>query len=279
MLWPAPAKINRFLHIVGRRADGYHLLQTVFQIIDLCDWLKFTVTTDAKIVRVHGPDEVDVEQDLTIRAAKILQEQSGTRLGVEISLEKQIPMGGGLGGGSSDAATVLVALNQLWDTRLSRGELARIGLSLGADVPVFVQGYSAWSEGVGEKLTPLELPNDWFVVIVPPVNVSTREVFLKPELTRNTCPIKIPNFLSGIGHNDCEPAVLEYYPEVAEAMKWLNHFGEARLTGTGACVFARFDTRQQAQQVLDSRPKGWQGFVAQGLNRSPLLDQLKQLDQ
>ena len=280
--WPAPAKINLFLHITGRRADGYHLLQTVFQFIDYGDTLSFTVRQDGQVNRLTEIAGVPAESDLTVRAARQLQALTGTSLGVDISIEKRLPMGGGLGGGSSDAATTLVALNYLWGLGLSEDELAAIGLKLGADVPVFVRGRAAWAEGVGEELTPLELPEPWYLVIVPPCHVPTAELFAAPELTRNAQSLKIPAFLSGVWSDDVtnvfEPVVRQRYPDVDNALKWLANFAPARMSGSGASLFAPFESEAQARQVMAQMPahesSGWRGFVAKGLNRSPLHVQL-----
>lgn len=272
--WPAPAKLNLFLHITGRRDDGYHLLQTVFQFLDYGDELSFTIRDDGEIHRLTPLAGVPEESDLVVRAARLLQQKTATPLGVDIEVIKRLPMGGGLGGGSSDAATTLVALNQLWHTGLDEEELAELGLSLGADVPIFVHGYAAWAEGVGEKLEPVEPPEPWYVVLIPPVSVPTAAVFGAPELTRNSPPITICAFLSGEGTNVCEPVVRERYPEVAQVIDWLDKFSPSRMTGTGSCVFAAFDSRPAAQAVLDQAPKEWQGFVARGLNQSPLRNRL-----
>ncbi|HEY0720898.1 MAG TPA: 4-(cytidine 5'-diphospho)-2-C-methyl-D-erythritol kinase [Gammaproteobacteria bacterium] len=272
--WPAPAKLNLFLHITGRRADGYHLLQTVFQFLDYSDEIHFTVRSDGAIRRLHELPGVPEEQDLVVRAAWLLQQASGTQLGADLHVAKRLPMGGGLGGGSSDAATVLVALNHLWRTGLTEEQLAALGLRLGADVPVFVHGRATWAEGVGEKFTPVELTEPWFVVLIPPVSVSTAEIFGAPELTRNSPPITIRAFLAGEAGNVCEPVVRNRYPAVAAALDWLGQHGNARMTGTGACVFAAFDTEARARQVFAARPTGWHGFVARGCNRSPLLERL-----
>jgi 4-diphosphocytidyl-2-C-methyl-D-erythritol kinase len=270
-LWPAPGKLNLFLRIVGRRADGYHLLQTVFQFIDRCDTLSFDIRDDGAIRALHALPGVSPQADLTVRAARLLQRLTGTPLGADISLSKTLPMGGGLGGGSSDAATTLVALNHLWQTGLDPDRLAELGLSLGADVPVFVCGRAAWAEGVGEKLTAVDVEEPWYVVLSPAVEVSTAGVFGDPELTRDSPPIRITSFRAGTLGNDCEPVVRRRYPQVAQALDWLGQFGQARLTGTGACVFAPFGGRAEAEEVLARGPPGWVGFVARGLNRSPLL--------
>lgn len=269
--WPAPAKLNLLLRILGRRPDGYHRLQTVFQFIDRCDTLRFEPRRDGRVRRVGGPAGVAEEQDLTVRAARLLQQAGGCRTGADIHLDKRLPLGGGLGGGSSDAATTLVALNRLWGLNLGEARLAELGLSLGADVPVFVRGRAAWGEGVGEDLTPLELPCPWYLVLVPRAHVSTGAVFGDPELTRNSPPIRITDFLSGAWANDCLSVVRARYPAVAEALDWLDRRGEARLTGTGACVFAAYAEQAQAEAVHAALPTGWEGFVARGLNRSPLF--------
>lgn len=270
--WPAPAKLNLMLRIVGRRPDGYHDLQTVFRLIDRSDQLFFTPTDDGRIGRSHRLLDVSEDSDLVVRAARRLQAATGCRRGARIRLEKRLPMGAGLGGGSSDAATVLVALNRLWGLGLERSRLAAIGLELGADVPVFVAGESAWGEGVGERLMPLRLPPAWYLVAVPACHVSTGGVFQAPELTRDSAPIKIRDFLAGEQGNDCLPVVKSRYPEVAAALAALAPLGTARLTGTGACVFVEFDTEAAALQALARLPAGLPGFVARGLDRSPLLD-------
>jgi 4-diphosphocytidyl-2-C-methyl-D-erythritol kinase len=274
--WPAPAKLNLFLHVVGRRADGYHLLQTVFQFLDYSDQLGFSVRSDGRLLRRSNYADIEPENDLVIRAAKALKAETGCDLGAEILISKQIPAGGGLGGGSSNAATTLVALNRIWSLGLSTGRLAEIGLTLGADVPVFVRGHTAWAEGVGELLTEIELQECWYLVIVPDCHIATAGIFRHPDLTRNTPAITIRDFLESGGHNDCEPVVRRLYPEVAAALDWLGQSADARLTGTGACVFAGFSSRQEAEQIHASLPSKWRGFVARGLNRSPLLARLEQ---
>jgi len=273
--WPAPAKLNLFLQVTGRRSDGYHELQTVFQIIDLCDLLDFELVADERIERVAGNPAVAPEDDLVVRAAKLLQRRGDVRQGARIALQKRIPLQGGLGGGSSDAATTLVALNELWNVGLDVDELAALGLELGADVPVFVRGSSAWAEGIGEALVSIELPPAWFVVIRPPVAVSTAEVFQAPELTRNSPKITIRGFLQAGGRNDCEAVVSLRYPAVRQALDWLGQFGKARLTGTGSCVFAAFIGQDEALRVLGNLPGGWDGFVVRGLAVSPLLGRLE----
>jgi 4-diphosphocytidyl-2-C-methyl-D-erythritol kinase len=276
--WPAPAKLNLFLHVTGRRADGYHELQTLFQLIDLHDTVSLTVRDDGRIERPSGPVGVDPDSDLTVRAARSLQAATGCRAGASIRITKRIPMGGGLGGGSSDAATVLLALNHLWRCGLSMDELARLGLPLGADVPVFIRGSSAWAEGVGEKLVPVELPERWYVVIHPGVSVPTKDVFQSPELTRNTPVITIrAAFEPGdalASRNDCEPVVRARYAEVADALDWLGKSAPARLTGTGSCIFAAFDSAIEAERVAARTPDRWRAFVARGMNVSPVLGRL-----
>jgi 4-diphosphocytidyl-2-C-methyl-D-erythritol kinase len=266
--WPAPAKLNLFLHVVGKRADGYHLLQTVFQFLDYADELEFRVTDDGCVTRAADLPGVPAEHDLTLRAARLLQQTAGTSRGVEIHLRKRIPPGGGLGGGSSDAATTLLALNRLWETGLPRAALAALGLKLGADVPVFIGGLSAWAEGVGEQLTPIELAQPWYVVLSPPVTVSTAAVFRGLELTRYSPAITIRDFRAGRTRNDLEPAVRRQYPEVDQALTWLSRFGEARLTGSGGCAFVALEDESEARSIFDKAPCG--GFVARGLNRHPL---------
>ncbi len=275
--WPAPAKLNLMLRIVGRRDDGYHLLQTVFQLVDWCDRISFAWRQDDQITLARPLPGVPPSQDLTVRAAKLLQQAAGIRRGVDIRVEKRLPMGGGLGGGSSDAATVLVALNALWHLGLTEADLIELGVGLGADVPVFIKGRSAWAEGVGEKLVPLDLPEPWYVIVLPPCHVSTAAVFAAPDLTRNSPPATISDFLGGMRMNDCLPAVRHLYPDVDAAVTALSAYGEARLTGTGACVFAAFAEREQAELVAGELAKSWRVQVARGLNHSPLLDKLTQL--
>ncbi len=275
LVCPAPAKLNLFLHVVGRRDDGYHLLQTVFRFLDFSDQLRFALQENGA-VRLHAPTPgVPEESDLCIRAAKLLRQESGTSLGVEIFLEKRIPMGGGLGGGSSDAATTLLALNRLWGLDWNRSRLMELGLRLGADVPVFIFGENAFAEGIGEKLTPIMLPPAWYLVLTPPAHVPTAQVFASNELTRNTIPIKIPPFSVTQGHNDLEPVVCRAYPEVARHLQWLrqlDHTTMVAMTGSGACVFAEFANEAEAQRALTQLPGDMKGFVAQGLSRHPIHD-------
>lgn len=268
--YPAPAKLNLMLRVTGRRADGYHLLQTVYRFIDYGDTLRFTVRTDGAITRANQVAGVAEADDLTLRAAALLQRAAGTRLGADIVLEKRLPLGGGLGGGSSDAATTLIALNRLWDLALPRARLQELALELGADVPVFVFGESALGEGVGEQLRPLELPAAWYLVLIPPVSVSTAMIFQDPDLKRDSIPIRIPPFSVVAGRNDLEPVVCRHYPEVARHLAWLRQHGAARMTGSGACVFAEFSTEAEARTVWRQLPATMRGVVARGLDRHPL---------
>jgi len=273
--WPAPAKLNLFLHVTGRRADGYHELQTLYQLIDLHDTVDISLREDGVVERPLGPPAVPADADLTVRAARALQAAAGVRQGATLHVRKRIPLGAGLGGGSSDAATVLLALNELWGCRMSLPELARLGLTLGADVPVFVQGSSAWAEGVGERLTPVTLPPRWYVLVYPGVGASTREVFQSPELTRNSPLITIRAFFESGGRNDCESVVRSLVPGVSEALEWLARFAPARLTGTGSCVFAAFERAADAERVAAQAPDRWLSFVARGLNDSPVHERLR----
>ena len=278
--YPAPAKLNLFLHVVGRRSDGYHLLQTVFRFIDYGDELAFRIRDDAVIHRTTQLDGVPEDGDLCVRAARLLQQHTGSRLGADIELVKRLPLGGGLGGGSSDAATTLIALNRLWKTGLPRAELQVLGLLLGADVPAFIFGRSAFAEGVGERLQELVLEPAWYLVLVPEAAVSTAEIFSAPELTRNTNAITIAAFSVGhglnepgfmvTGRNDLEPVVVRRYPQVALHLEWLRQYGDARMTGSGACVFCAFGSEAQAARILAKVPAGMRGFVACGLDRHPL---------
>ncbi|MCF7968135.1 MAG: 4-(cytidine 5'-diphospho)-2-C-methyl-D-erythritol kinase [Methylococcaceae bacterium] len=270
MRLPAPAKLNLMLRVVGRREDGYHLLQTVFQFIDRCDWITLRPIADGKVrLKVTLPG-VPEESDLTVRAAMALKAAAGISKGVLIEVEKNLPMGGGLGGGSSDAATTLLGLNQLWGAGLSLDELKGLGLRLGADVPVFIDGCAAWAEGVGELLTPLDLSEPWYVVIAPRSHVATADVFRHPDLTRNNPPITIRDFLEGHQDNHCLPVVVGLYPEVAEAIADMSQYSPGRLTGTGACVFAEFGTEEAARQAVEALSPKWTVFAARGLNESPL---------
>jgi 4-diphosphocytidyl-2-C-methyl-D-erythritol kinase len=273
---PAPAKLNLFLHVVGRRPDGYHLLQTLFRFIDLHDTLHFTLREDGAVRRTNAIEGVAEEQDLCVRAARLLQSETGCALGVDIAVEKRIPMGGGLGGGSSDAATTLIALNRLWSLGLPRSRLMQLGLRLGADVPVFVFGENAFAEGVGEELQAFPLADAWYVVLFPPVHVPTAGIFARPELTRDTVSITMRALAKGQFeqqlHNDLQPVVCGMYPEVQRYLSRLGDFGKAMMTGSGACVFAGFDSRSRAEEVLRQLPQEMRGVVAQGLARHPLHD-------
>jgi 4-diphosphocytidyl-2-C-methyl-D-erythritol kinase len=275
--YPAPAKLNLFLHVVGRREDGYHMLQSVFTLIDRCDRLRFRVRDDGRVERANVVPGVPPDQDLAVRAALLLKEASGAEQGVDIEIEKAIPMGGGLGGGSSDAATVLMALDRLWDARFGAEALAELAAPLGADVPYFLHGMPAWAEGVGDRLTPIDLEPRWYLVLVPPVAVSTQAIFAAPELTRNTEPLKIEDFSARPGseqfRNDLEPVVTARYPVVEQHLEWLRRRAPARMTGSGACVFAAFASRDEAEAVAGELPGSMQGFVAQGLTQHPLRQQ------
>ena len=269
---PAPAKINLFLHIVGRRPDGYHLLQTAFRMLDWGDEITLQRRDDGLILRTSDVPGVPAESDLVVRAARALQAASGSRFGADIGVLKRIPMGGGLGGGSSDAASVLLALNRLWGCGLSRQALQDLGLKLGADVPFFIFGETAFAEGVGEALRPLAVPPAWYVMVAPPVSVPTAEIFSAKELTRDTEILIMQGFAAHKTRNDMQAVVCVKYPEVAESLEWLSRYGDARMSGSGACLFAPFGTEGQARQVAASAPSGWKVWVAQGLDRHPLKD-------
>ncbi|MBS1145425.1 MAG: 4-(cytidine 5-diphospho)-2-C-methyl-D-erythritol kinase [Proteobacteria bacterium] len=269
--WPAPAKLNLFLHVVGRRPDGYHLLQTVFRFIDRADTLRFEPRDDGQIVLATPIPDVPADSDLTVRAARLLQRETGCQQGATIHLDKQLPMGGGLGGGSSDAATVLLALNHLWATRLARPDLERIGLGLGADVPAFVHGRNTFAEGVGEAFTDVALPPESYLVLHPAVHVPTAAIFGAPELPRNTAPMRPADWRPWQGHNDLEAVACARFPAVAEHLAWLKEFApQAMMTGSGACVFAGFPHRSEAESVLARLPAGMRGWIADGLAEHPL---------
>jgi 4-diphosphocytidyl-2-C-methyl-D-erythritol kinase len=282
--YPAPAKLNLFLHVVGRRPDGYHLLQGAFTLIDRCDEIRIRVRSDGVIARVNEVAGVPSDVDLAVRAARRLQQAAGTAMGADIEIEKRIPMGGGLGGGSSDAATVLMALDRLWKTRVPAADLRSLGASLGADVPFFLFGESAWAEGIGERLSPLPVPLRWYAVLKPAEPVPTAAIFAAPELTRNTEPLKMEDFsahperLFAGGHpgaalrNDLEAAAVSRYPAVGARLAWLRTRAPARMTGSGGCVFAAFEGREAAQRVVDELPEGMHGFVARGLDRHPMRE-------
>ena len=271
---PSPAKINLFLHITGQRSDGYHNLQTLFQLLDFGDKLVFRSNRSGNIKINGNIDGVDEKNNLIFHAATLLQKSTGCDLGCTIDLTKNLPMGAGLGGGSSNAATTLVGLNTLWKCGLTANQLSDLGKTLGADVPVFVHGESAFAEGIGDILTPLTLPQRWFLVITPNCHVSTREIFSNPQLTRNSSPIKI-RALSGVEYrNDCQDVVSKLYPAVGSVLQWVENFSAPLMTGTGASVFCSFDSKSEAQHVLSKLPKQWTGFVAKGVNRSPVHEQL-----
>jgi 4-diphosphocytidyl-2-C-methyl-D-erythritol kinase len=272
----APAKINLFLHITGRRENGYHTLQSVFQLLDFYDTLKLKPTNTGEIKRIHNIEGVPATDDLCMRAALKLQQETSCKMGVEYAIEKRIPMGGGLGGGSSDAATMLLALNQLWKLNLSRKKLMQIGLSLGADVPVFVFGQNAWAEGVGEELTAIALEHSYYVVLTPSVHVSTAQVFANSTLTRDTKPLKIADFSSGaysdVFRNDLEAVVCKEFPAVASTLSWLSQYGKPRMSGSGASVFLAVNSKQEADAIFAQKPNNTAGFVAKSLSRHPLFE-------
>ena len=280
LIWPAPAKLNLMLSITGQRDDGYHELQTLFQFLDFGDELEFEQCDGAQIYRVSGNEGVEEDKDLIVKAAKSLQAEYGVTNGVGITIRKRLPEGAGLGGGSSDAATTLHALNVIWNLGLKTEQLAEIGLKLGADVPVFVHGFAAFAEGVGEKLQPIELEQPWYLVITPHVHVSTAEIFAISELTRDSAALKICDLLERPWRNDCTPVVVKRYPEVAKALDTLDEYSKSRMSGTGASVFARFETQSEAEDVMKKLAKtqldnDWSMFVAKGLNESPLVTFLK----
>lgn len=277
---PAPAKLNLFLHIVGRRADGYHLLETVFRFVDYGDEVKLRLRDDGRVVRVKALDGVPEEQDLCVRAARLLQQASGTSLGVEIELHKVLPMGGGLGGGSSDAASVLLGLNRLWQLNWPRERLQILGLQLGADVPVFIYGQSAFAQGIGEQLQAVSLQSAWYLVLIPPVHVSTPKIFAHQQLTRDSKTITITDFskaekLTDLTRNDLQTVVCMEYPVVADYLAWLSQFAPARMTGSGACVFAEFADESEARKIFALLPQEMHGFVAQGMDKHPLYELAK----
>ncbi|MCB1667292.1 MAG: 4-(cytidine 5'-diphospho)-2-C-methyl-D-erythritol kinase [Porticoccaceae bacterium] len=267
---PAPAKLNLFLHITGRREDGYHNLQTLFQLLDYSDTLSFECNKSGSIELSPALTGVAKEDNLIYKAARQLKPFANDSLGVTINIDKKLPMGGGLGGGSSNAATTLVGLNHLWQLGLTVDQLASLGRELGADVPVFVHGNSAWAEGIGEQLQAVDITEYWYLVLVPQVQASTAAVFNHQQLTRNTHPSTIRAVLEQGGRNDCQSVAEMLYPPIRQAREWLEHFTPAQMTGTGACIFARFNSRIAAETVLEQKPENLQGFVARGVNRSPL---------
>ncbi len=270
--WPAPAKINLFLHVVGRRADGYHLLQTVFRFLDFGDSLRCEPRSDGRILLATPLPGVAPETDLTVRAAHALRAATGATAGVTLHVEKRLPMGGGLGGGSSDAATTLLALNHLWRTGLDSSQLQRIGLALGADVPIFVHGHSAFAEGVGERFVDVDLPAAWYLVLVPDVAVPTADIFRSAQLRRDTPAIAAAEWRPGFGHNDLEAVACARHPEVARHLDWLRQHGDARMSGSGACCFVGFVDQSASRAALAALPAGMRGFVAAGVDRHPLTD-------
>lgn len=270
-VYPAPAKLNLFLHVVGRRPDGYHLLQSVFRLIELTDWLTFDVRADGIIRARHIIPGIDPGQDLCVRAAQLLQQESGCPRGADIYLDKHIPMGGGLGGGSSDAATTLMALNRLWGLHWPVARLLPLAERLGADVPFFIFGQNAFVEGIGEQLAPVTLADAWYIVLMPPVGVATAEIFSSPELTRDTDPVKMHDFPSGFGRNDLEPVAIRKYPVIGTYLAWLKQFGPARMTGSGACVFLEVATEVEAQRIWALKPADMRGVLARGLASHPMM--------
>ena len=277
LLLPAPAKLNLFLHITGRRDDGYHLLQTLFIFLDFGDDIQLSVRQDGIIQRTSGANDVAVEDDLVVKAARLLQQNTGCTLVADIAVTKRIPMGGGLGGGSSDAATVLLGLNALWQCGLNEDQLAALGLTLGADVPVFVRGHAAWAEGIGEQLTPVTLPEAWYIVIHPQVHVPTAQLFADKSLTRNCSTITLAAFQDGGCTNVFQPVVEQRFPEVADAIQWLKQYADAKLTGSGSCLFAQVNSESEGKKILHDLPSKWFGFVAQGKVISPVHQQLSEL--
>lgn len=272
---PAPAKLNLFLHITGRREDGYHNLQTIFQLLDYSDEVSLSLRHDGLIRRTSGLSDVPPQQDLIVKAAQALKEYTGTSYGADVGVEKRLPVGGGIGGGSSDAATTLLGLNAIWQCHLDKSELLSIAAALGADVPVFVNGYSAWAEGIGEQLTVLDLPEIWYLVIHPGVFISTAKLFSSEVLTRDKPILRIRDFPDADSENVFESVVREAHSEVDRSLNWLNNFSAARMTGTGSCLFASFESKQKAEDVLKQVPVEWSAFVAKAVNKSPVLEALK----
>lgn len=271
----SPAKVNLFLHIIGRKSNGYHNLETIFQLLDYGDSISFSARCDSRITLHSNVNDIPRNDNLIIRAAELLRKKAGIKKGCSILLNKIIPMGAGLGGGSSNAATTLVALNSIWNCGLALQELSDLGQTLGADIPVFVNGNTSFAESTGEILSPLELREKWFLVITPNCHISTQEIFSHPQLTRNSPPIKIRALPSGRGRNDCQEVVLSEYPEVREVLDWTENFAEALLSGTGSSVFCKFDNQKEALRVLNEVPEKWRGFVARGINSSPVKQQVR----
>lgn len=267
---PAPAKLNLFLHILGRREDGYHNIQTVYQFVDFSDVLSFHLLKKPQIKLTPELYNVSHKKNLIIKAVKQLQKTTGCRLGVNITLNKKLPIGAGLGGGSSDAATTLVALNRLWKLNLSLDELAKLGITLGGDVPVFIYGHAAWAEGIGDQLTPIILPEPWYLLLIPPYQVETRKMYNDPRLTRDSAALKITGYRPGDGHNDFETLVRLDYPEIAKALDWLKGVTTARMSGSGGVVFGQFDTREEASRIAAQVPMDYKTVITKGLNHSPL---------
>lgn len=274
---PSPGKINLFLHVLGRRPDGYHLLQTAFQFIDFCDYLTFKLRSDSQI-KLEAPSlDFPTEHNLIYRAAMLLRDYTGVTKGIEISVEKNIPLGGGLGGGSSNAATTLLILNLLWDTGLTLDELLTLGLKLGADLPIFIDGRASFAEGVGEQLEPVIYPEKWLLIVMPPCSVDTGKIFVDSQLTRNTPPITIAEFFEKGGHNDCEPVARKHFPEIANALDWLGQYVPVKMTGTGSSIFAMFEDKETALQIFKKIPEPLTGIIVKGLNSSPLHSTIKNL--
>ena len=271
----SPAKINLFLHIIGQRSDGYHNLETIFQLLDFGDTLSFSERADKLITLTSNYNDIPRNENLIIKAAELLRRETSIIKGCNIRVNKVIPMGAGLGGGSSNSATTLLVLNSLWNCGLSLDKLAHLGQTLGADIPVFVKGNTSFAESTGEILSPLNLPKKWFLVITPSCSISTQEIFSHPQLTRNSSPIKIRALPSGQCRNDCQKVVINEYPEVRDVLDWAAKFAEPLLTGTGSSVFCKFDNQEEARRVLIEVPKKWKGFVAKGINRSSVQQQVK----
>lgn len=267
---PSPAKINLFLHILGRRQDGYHNIQTLFQFVDWCDYLHFHVRADSAIEFYCDDPLLNGDNNLVLKAAYLLREESGLEKGIEIRLNKNLPVGGGVGGGSSNAATTLLALNQLWETRFSLDDLIKLGEKIGADVPIFIYGHASWAEGIGNELTPMILPELWFVVITPKINICTKALYEDPRLTRDSAPLTIADYQMDQGHNDFEKVLRLDHPEIAHGIDWLAKHGRARLSGAGSVVFAGFDSKEEAGRIAAQAPAGYETTVVRGLNESPL---------